>query len=160
MKDGVLHYVKIVKKLFLAFSFIAIPAFMVSLVFAFGKSVPFYFIAPAIAVCYFVVYGFYAMHVSMGTVTGIEITDKVVHLKTPRKTFTYDVNMGCVEVKTFKNKFVGTFQTQNSRDKFIFYRRVLFTKSYIEQFTAEDVLSFFPSFCEYPQSRTTEGANT
>ena len=152
MKDGIVHYVKTVKKLFLIFSLIAIPAFMVSLVFAVGKVVPFYFIAPAIAVGYLVVYGFYAMRVSMGTVTGIEITDQVVHLHTPRKTFTYDVKAGCVEVKTYKNRYVGTFQTQNSRDKFIFYRRVLFSKSYMEQFTAEEIRLFFPSLDEFPQS--------
>ena len=152
MKDGIVHYVKTVKKLFLIFSLIAIPAFMVSLVFAFGKVVPFYFIAPAIAVVYLIIYGFYAMRVSMGTVTGIEVTDKVVHLHTRRKTFTYDVKAGCVEVKTYKNRYVGTFQTQNSRDKFIFYRRALFSKSYMEQFTAEEIRSFFPSFCESPQS--------
>ena len=147
-KDGIVKYVGIVKKLFLALSFVAIPAFMVCLVLAFSGFKPFAFVAPAVGVGYLVIYGFYAMRVSMGTVLGVEVTDKVVHLKTKRKTFTYDVKRGCVGVKIYNNRFVCIFQTQDSRDGFIFYRRVLFSKYSEEQFTRDDLRAFYPAIDE------------
>lgn len=147
-KQGVVKYVGIMKKLFVIFSCIALPIFMVSLVFAFARYIAFFIIAPAILILYFVVYGFYAMRVSMGTVIGIEITDKVVHLKTKRKTFTYDVKSGCVSMTPKKNYFVGTFRTQDSQDRFLFYRHVPFTKYYEEQFTFAEMQRLYPALEE------------
>ena len=51
-------------------------------------------------------------------------------------------------MKVYKNKFIGTFQTQNSRDKFTFYRRVLFSKYSEEQFTERDIEHFYPRIHE------------
>ena len=143
-KAGIVKYVSIMKRIFVVFSIIALPAIMVFFVFAFSRIFAFYFIAPAAVVLYLAAYGFYALHVSMGTVIGIEVTDKVVHLKTKRKTFTYDVRQGCVDMKVTPRKFVGTFETQDSRDKFTFYRRVLFTKWSEEQFKKEEIALFYP----------------
>lgn len=148
IKEGVRRYVQIMKKLFLIFSFIAIPAFMVCLVFAFSGFPVFVYIAPAVGLVYLVVYGCYAMCVSMGTVIGIEITDKILHIKTKRKTFSYDVHSGCVGMKVTDRKFVGTFETQTSRDKFTFYRRVLFSRYSDEQFTVDEIRLFFPRIDE------------
>ena len=107
MKEGILRYVNTVKKLFVAFSVVVLGAFMVSAVFAFNKFFAFYFIAPALLLLWLVVYGLYAMRVSLGTVIGIEITKQVVHLKTKRKTYTYDVQNGCENIQVKGNKFVG-----------------------------------------------------
>lgn len=148
MKEGVQRYVSIMKKLFLIFSFIAIPAFMTCLVFAFSGFSVFIYISPAVGVLYLAVYGFYAMFVSMGTVIGMEITDKMIHIKTKRKTFSYDVHAGCVDMKVTDRKFVGTFETQTSRDKFTFYRRVLFSRYSDEQFTVDEIRLFFPRIDE------------
>ena len=144
MKEGILRYVKIMKRLFVIFSIVVLSAFMVCAVFAFNKIFAFYFIAPALLFLWLVVYGLYAMRVSMGTVIGIEVTNEVVHLKTKRKTYTYDRERGCEAIKIKGNRFIGTFSTQRSRDKFIFYRRVLFSKYHEEQFTKEDIARFFP----------------
>ena len=143
MKEGIVRYVNIIKRLFIAFSVVVLTAFMVSMVFAFNKFFAFYFISPALLLGWIVVYGFYAMRVSMGTVLGIEVTSEVVHLKTKRKTYTYDVKTGCEKIRVYKNKFIGTFSASDSRDRFIFYRRVLFSKYQCEQFTKEDIARFY-----------------
>ena len=109
MKEGVVKYVKIIKRLFIAFSIVVLPALMVSLVFAFSKVFAFYFIAPALFLLWVVVYGLYAMYVSMGTVLGVEIAGGTVNLKTKRKTFSYDLDGGCVDIKVRKKIFGGTF---------------------------------------------------
>ena len=145
MKEGVVKYVKIIKRLFIAFSIVVLPALMVSLVFAFSKVFAFYFIAPALFLLWVVVYGLYAMYVSMGTVLGVEIAGGTVNLTTKRKTFSYDLDGGCVDIKVRKNSFVGTFRTESSQDKFIFHRRVFFSKYSQEQFTVDDVRRFYPS---------------
>lgn len=144
MKEGVLKFVRIIKSLFIVFSVVMIAAFMVTMVFAFNRFFAFYFISPALLLTWLVFYGLYAMRVSMGTVIGVEVTPEVVHLKTRRKTYTYDRQRGCENIKVYPNKFVGTFATDKSRDKFIFYRRVLFSKYSEEQFTAEDIAAFYP----------------
>ncbi len=147
-KAGVVKYVRIMKKLFVIFSVIAVPAIMVCFVFMFSRYAAFYFISPALIVFYLIVYGLYAMRVSMGAVLEVHVTKEVVHIRTKRKTFTYDAQNGCVDMKVYKNKFVGTFQTQNSRDKFTFYRRVLFSKYSEEQFTERDIEHFYPRIHE------------
>lgn len=144
IKEKLLKFVKLARKLFIILSCVALPALMVCLVFAFSGAMAFYIITPVLFVAYLVLYGVYAMCFSMGVVIGLEVTDKVVHLKTKRKTFTYDVRMGCVEMKVHRNRFVGTFQTQDSRDKFTFYRRLPFGKYYEEQFTVQDIAAFYP----------------
>ncbi len=147
-KPAILNYVKIWKKFFVLFSIVAIPALMVCLVFAFMKAMAFWIITPAIFVVYLTVYGFYALRISMGAAIGFETTDKVVHVITKRKTYTYDVKRGCVGVKATKRRFVCTFETQDSTDKFTFYRRVMFAKRYEEQFTPEEIASFYPRIDE------------
>ena len=145
MKPDLVKYVRIVKQLFVVFSVIAIPAFMVCLVFAFEKMPVFYYLTPAIGVGYFVVYGLYTMKISMGLVLGIEVTEQVVHVKTKRKTFTYDVKEGCVAVKVTNKKFICTFRTQNSEDKFVFCRHLPFKQWSAEQFTENDIRAFYPA---------------
>lgn len=144
MKEGILKYVNLVRKLYIAFTVIDLLALMVSAVFAFNRVFAFYFIAPALLLLWLVVYGLYSMRVSMGTVIGVEITKEVVHLKTKRKTYTYDLEKGCENIKVKGNKFIGTFATDRTRDKFIFYRRVLFSKYHEEQFTVADIACFYP----------------
>lgn len=131
--------------MFVIFSCVALPALMVCLIFAFSGYAAFWFIAPAVFVVYLAVYGVYALVISMGTVIGFETTDKVVYVKTKRKTYTYDVKRGCKKVKATRRKFVCTFETQDSSDKFTFLRKVLFTKSYEDQFTAEEIATFYPA---------------
>lgn len=144
-KAGIVKYVSIMKKLFVMFSIVALPAIMVCLIFAFSDAIAFQIIAPVAIAVYLFVYGAYALRVSMGTVIGIEVTAQVVHLRTKRKTFTYDVKRGCVAMKVTKRRFVGTFETQDSREKFVFYRRVLFSKWSEEQFTPEEIARFYPA---------------
>ena len=144
-KPAVLKYVKFWKKMFVIFSCIALPVLMVCLIFAFAGYAAYWFIAPAVFAVYLVVYGVYALVISMGTVIGFETTDKVVYVKTKRKTYTYDVKRGCKKVKATRRKFVCTFETQDSRDKFTFLRKVLFAKSYEDQFTAEEIAAFYPA---------------
>lgn len=103
-------------------------------------------VVAALALGWLVAYGTYAMRVSMGTVIGLETTGKVVHLYTRRKTFTYDARMGCVAVKVKSNRYICTFETQDSRDKFTFYRRAPFSGFTETQFTEDDILSFCPAF--------------
>ncbi len=153
-KPAVLRFVNICRKLFLTFSCVAIPTTMVLLVFAFLGYVAFWFIAPAVFVVYLVVYGFYALCISMGTAIGFEIAGKVLYVRTRRKTYTYDAGMGCTKIKVSKRKFVCTFETQDSSDKFTFPRRVLFAKSYEEQFTPDEIALFFPQLKEYFPDQT------
>ncbi len=143
-KPSVLKYVNFCKKLFIVFSCVALPLLMISLIFACMGYAAFWIIFPVGMVAYFILYGFYALGISMGTVIGFETTEQVVHVKTKRKTYTYDVKRGCKEVRESKRKFICTFETQDSRDKFVFPKKVLFAKSYEEQFTAEELSSFYP----------------
>lgn len=144
MKEGILKYVKIMKRLYIAFTAVLFAGLMISLVYAFNRIFAFYIIAPALFLLWLAVYAFYALRVSMGTVVGVEVTDEVVHLKTKRKTYTYDRARGCESVKVKGNKFIGVFSNDKSRDKFIFYRRALFSSYRDEQFTVEDIAKFYP----------------
>ncbi len=147
-KAGPDKYVRLMKKLFVVFSVIVIPLFMVLLVFACNTTgtaqIIFIIVTVLFGVGYLSVYGFYEMHVSMGTALGVEIATKVVHIVTKRKTFTYDLRMGCIDMKVKKNRYIGTFETQDSRDKFIFYRHAPFTKYSDTQFTEKDIRQFYP----------------
>lgn len=147
IKSGPDKFVRIMKKLFVIFAVIAIPTLMVCLVYAFNASgtmkAVFIVLSCAVALLFLFVYGFYAMHVSMGTVLGVQTTEKVVHLVTKRKTFTYDVRMGCIEMRKKRNRFIGTFATQDSRDKFVFYSHAPFSKWSDEQFSEEDIRKFY-----------------
>lgn len=145
-KDGPVKYVRRIKAAYTLFSALFIVAFMVLLVFAFngsdvGKPV-FFSVAAVLLVGYFISYGFYASRVTLGTVLGIETTDLVVHLHTPRKTYTYDVHMGCVGVREYKNRFVAVFETQDSRDSFIFYKHAPLSSYSDGQFTLSDIARF------------------
>lgn len=146
-RSGPEKFVKIFKWGFFALSAVLLPTLMVLLALAWNtEGVPqiVYSVSAAVAaLLFFVLYGFYALHVSMGTVIGLEVTDKVVHLHTKRKVFTYDVFRGCVGVVEKGNRFICTFETQDSRDKFIFYKHAPFTRYSDEQFTAEDIRMFY-----------------
>ena len=146
MKRAAVKYVTVMKRLLVAFDAVGIPAFMVLLIFAFQLH-PYYAIgAAAVGVSLLAVYGAYAMRVSMGVVLEAEVTLEVIHLKTRRKTFTYDAQRGCVAMKRYKNRYVGTFRTQDSEDKFTFYRYAPFTGYKEEVFTEEEIRAIYPAF--------------
>lgn len=147
-KPAILRYVKFWKKLFVIFSCVALPALMICLIYALIGYIGFWFVSAGIAVVYLVIYGLYAIFISMGTVIGFETNNSVVYVRTKRKTYTYDVKRGCKAVKANRRKFVCTFETQDSRDKFTFLRKVMFARSYEEQFTAEEIAAFYPAIEE------------
>ncbi len=137
-------YVKRMKKAFVIFSCFAIPAIMVCAVFAFLGYIGFWFVLPAVVIVYLVIYGYYAMYVSMGTVIALEVTEQSVHLTTKRKIFTYDTQGGCIDVKAKNGRYVATFRGHGSEDRFIFYTHVPFTKRYEEAFVKADLRAFYP----------------
>jgi len=146
VKAGIVKYVKIMKRLTRIVSILLIVALMVFLVFAFNRVAGTAFIWAAVAagVLLFVLYGFYEWKFSMGAVLEVTFSDQCVYLKTQRKTYTYDLVGGCVDMKVTKRKFVGTFETQDSSDSFVFYRHVPFTPYGEEQFTYGDMRRFYP----------------
>ena len=150
VRTGPEKYVRRMKLLFIAFTVFMVPAIMVFLVYAFnteGNYRIIFSVASACAILLFLcVYTFYALQVTLGTVIALQRTDKVVHLTTKRKVFTYDAVMGCVDVKGKRRKFVCTFETQDSRDKFIFYVRAPFSSFSDTQFTEEDIRGFYPRY--------------
>lgn len=140
------------RKLLIALAVICFPVLMVLLVYAVNSvgsyRVLFALLCAAIALGYLVFYGFYSLQVSMGTVLGIEVTDKVVHLITKRKTFTYDVKRGCIRVRAKRSRYICTFQTQDSRDSFIFWKHAPFSRYSDEQFSREEIARFYPDMDE------------
>ena len=142
-QPAIVRYVRQVKKWFVVLSCIAIPVIMVCAVFAFLGYIGFWIVTPAVLIAYLAVYGWYALHVSMGTVIGLEVTDEVVHVKTKRKIFTYDAKRGCIAVRRKKRCVVATFRTQDSQDCFVFYTRAPFSKPYEGAFTEEDIALFW-----------------
>lgn len=145
-KTGAVKYTRMMKKLFVVFSIIALPAFFVLLMFGINGTslgMPIFLSAAAVVlVLYFVVYGFYSMRVTLGTVLGYETTNEVVHLHTARKTYTYDVHTGCVQLKEHRNRFVAVFETQDSRDTFTFFKRAPFSAFSDTQFSMDDIARF------------------
>ncbi len=150
LRGGPMKYAQIMKALFILLSILILPAAMVLTAVACNlEGIPrivYSVVVAAAVLLWLTAYGFYALRVSMGTVLGIECTDKVVHLHTKRKIFTYDVRMGCVAVRVKGNRYICTFETQDSRDKFTFYRHAPFSKYSDAQFTEDDILSFCPAF--------------
>ncbi len=147
-KAGIVHYVGVLKKIFIAYSAVMLLGIMFSLLFAFSGYLGFMILAPVLIVVHLAVYAFYALRITMGLALAVEVTPEVVHVKTKRRTYTYDAQKGCIAVKTYKNKFVCTFATQDSVDKFVFLRRAPFSKYYEEQFTAEEIAAFYPGYRE------------
>ena len=90
----VVRYVRTMKKWMVILSCIAIPAIMICAVFAFMGYIGFWIVTPVALVVNLDIYGWYALHVSMGTAIGLEVTPEVVHVKTKRGTYTYDVRSG------------------------------------------------------------------
>ena len=152
IRTGPDKFVRFTSRLFIVLSIIVLPALMI--IFALAVNLPgtarivYAVSGVTTAIVYFVIYGFYAMTVSMGTVIGIEYTDMVVHLTTKRKVFTYDVKMGCVNVKRKGKRFICTFRAQNTQDKFVFWTKAPFTRYSDEQFTENDIRAFYPRFDE------------
>ena len=50
--------------------------------------------------------------------------------------------MGCVGVREYKNRFVAVFETQDSRDSFIFYKHAPLSSYADGQFTLSDIARF------------------
>ncbi len=148
MKTPILRYVKFVKNLVTALSVFLLLALMVTLVFALNGVIACMVLSGVIAVAFFVMYGVYTLRISMGAVIGMDITKDVIHVKTKRKTFAYDLQGGCIAVKQLKNRYVCTFQTQDSVDKFDFYKRVPFMKPYETCFTPDEIEAIYPAFSE------------
>ena len=97
-QPAVVRYVRLMKKWVVILSCLVIPAIMVCAVFAFAGYIGFWIVTPAVLIVYLAVYAWYALHVSMGTVIGLEVTSEVIHVKTKRGTYTYDVKTGCAGV--------------------------------------------------------------
>lgn len=152
IRTGPERFVRITSRLFIALSAIVLPALMIIFALAVNLSgtgrIIYAVVGVVMAIVYFVIYGFYAMTVSMGTVIGIEYTEMVVHLTTKRKVFTYDVKMGCVNVKRKGKRYICTFRAQNAQDKFVFWTKAPFTRFSDEQFTENDIRTFYPRFDE------------
>ena len=140
---AVVRYVRLMKKWFVILSCFAIPAIMVCAVFAFAGYIGFWFVTPAVLIAYLAVYAWYALHVSMGTVIGLEVTGDAIHVKTKRGTYTYDVKTGCVGVRRKRYRLIATFRTQTSQDSFTFYIRAPFSKPYEGAFTEQDLAPFW-----------------
>ncbi len=139
----IIRFVRSMKKCIVAFSCIAIPVIMACAVFAFAGYIGFWIVTPVLLIAYLVLYGVYALRVSMGTAIGMEVTPEVVHIKTKRGVFTYDVRKGCVDVRRKKHAWVATFRTQNSQDRYTFYERAPFSKPYETSFTQKDIDAFW-----------------
>lgn len=142
-QPAVVRYVRLMKKCFVILSCIVIPAIMVCAVFAFAGYIGFWIVTPAVLIVYLAVYAWYALHVSIGTVIGLEVTSEVIHVKTKRGTYTYDVKTGCAGVRRKKHRLIATFRTQTSQDSFTFYLRAPFSKPYEEAFTERDLVPFW-----------------
>ncbi len=146
MKEPILRYVKFMKKIVLLVCIPLLILIAISLIFSFMGVIGFMIIGGASVIALFSVYGWYQIFFSMGTVTNFEMTKEVVHIHTRRKTFTYDAVGGCVGVKETPRKYICTFATQDSEDKFTFYKKVPFMKPYEACFTEEEILRFYPDF--------------
>ena len=144
MKPAIQRYVKFIGNVATVCRIVLFLMLMVSLVIGLNGYIGFLMIAGFSLVAFFVVHGVYALHFSMGTVLGVELTPEVIHLKTKRKTFTYDAAGGCIAVKELSNRYICTFQTQDSVDKFTFYKRVPFAKPFESGFTEEEIARFYP----------------
>lgn len=149
-RSGSVKFVSVMKLLLVLVSIAVLPAVMVLTAVACNVTglprAVYSVVIAVLAAGWLALYGAYALQVSMGTVIGLETTAKVVHLYTKRKTFTYDIRMGCVAVKVKGSRYLCTFETQDSRDKFTFYKHAPFSKYTDGQFTEEDIRSFCPAF--------------
>lgn len=152
VRTGPEKYVRRVRCIFMIAAVAVFFALMILLALAVGLSgtprIVYGCSAGALLLLFLVGYGSYEMGVSMGTVLSVEITEQVVHLTTRRKVFTYDVKRGCVGVKRTHNRFVCTFETQNSRDKFSFYTHAPLSAYGDSQFSEEDIRAFCPRYDE------------
>lgn len=147
MKASIVRFVKIVKNI-VTLVCAALAVFsMIALVFAFSGYLGFIILAPIGIVAFLVVYGFYAVKFSLDVVLGVEMGAQTMLIKTKRKTFTYGLG-DCVSVKEYDKKYVCTFQTQDSSDRFTFLKRAPFSKPYEEGFTEEDIQKIYPQFAE------------
>ena len=152
-KEGSVHYVRTMKKVFTIFSACFFVFWMLLTMLAFngtelGKPILFS-LSAVLLVGWFVLYAFYTNRITLGTVLGIETTNEVVHLHTARKTYTYDVHIGCVSVKKHRNRFVAVFETQDSRDSFTFFKHAPFSTFSDGQFSSDDISRFFACRPEY-----------
>ncbi len=146
MKEPIIRYVKSMKRIVLLICIPLLILILVSLLFAFNGVIGFMIIGGVAIIALFTVYGWYQLSFSMGTVISYERTKEVIHIHTRRKTFTYDAESGCINVKETPRKYICTFATEDSEDKFSFYKRVPFMKPYEECFTEADILKFYPDF--------------
>lgn len=148
MKESIVRYVGRMKTVSLVLRVALILFTLVALVFAFNGYIGYMILAGVSVLVYIALYVFYASKISMDVVMGIEQTKEVVHLKVKRKTFTYDAETGCIGVKEYAKKYVCTFQTQDSVDRFTFYKRAPFAKPYETGFTEREIRAFCPRFDE------------
>lgn len=129
-KEGIVRYVRTVRKLLIAFSAVAVPLFFVCLTFAIARYAAFWIITPVLGVLYFTLYGVYVMRVSLGTVLGVQLTEELIYVKTLRKTFAYDRREGCVSVtKKGKKICCDLPHAGRARQLFVLQPRALFALS-------------------------------
>lgn len=145
MKEPIVRYVKFVKKVVAVVCVVLAIAAFVSVGFAFSGVIGFMILAPVFMIAFLAVYGVYAVKFSLDIVLGVEYGKKTVELRTKRKTFTFGLD-ACESVKETEKKYVCTFCTADSEDKFTFLKRVPLMKPYEVCFTEEDIRKFKPDF--------------
>ncbi len=145
MKTPIVRYLKFVKNI-VTFLCVALGiAIFISLGFAFSGYIGFMIIAPALMVVFLVIYGIYAVKFSLDLVLAVECGSKTLVITTKRKSFTFGLD-ACTDVKETDRKYVCTFRTETSEDKFTFLKRAPFMKPYETCFTEEDIRTFYPDF--------------
>ncbi len=150
IKQPILRYVKLIRNIVTVVCALLAIFSLIALVYAFQGYMGYIILAPVGIVLFIAVYAVYASKISLDTVLGIEVAKNTVHIITKRKTFTYDLQSGCTEVKESDKKYVCTFVTQDSEDKFTFYKTVPFKKPYEVCFEDRDIGVFFSEYAESP----------
>lgn len=145
MKEPIVRYLKFVKKVVAVVCVLLAAAIFVSIGFAFSGYIGFMIVTPVLMAAFLTVYGIYAVKFSLNLVLGVEYGKQTLTIRTKRKAFSYGFG-ACEDVKEKENKYVCTFGTQDSVDKFTFLKRVPFMKPYETCFTEEDIERFAPAF--------------
>ena len=145
MKAPIVRYVNLIRRICTVILAVLFVCTMISLLFAFNRYIGFMILAPVFFILFLALYGVYAVKIGLNTVIGLEVTEEVIHVKTRRKTFTFDAG-SCSGVKETDRKFVCTFLSEGASDSFTFLRRVPFAKAGEEGFTEEDIRLVYPGF--------------
>lgn len=147
MKRDILKFVKKLKRLLLIFDAVVLIVsafFMFSALFA----ARIYFVPFGIGMAVFVaVLAFYLAGVKYALVYDMNVADSTVSLRVKGGLYTY--SFGEVRRVLYDDrKFIVYFSKGGAKAKFVFLRRVPFDRFRAEQFTKDDIASFFPCIAE------------